>query len=117
MKRTILFAVVIVAAAGIIAGCTQTAPDQTTGKGLDPKLSDEAKAKYLLASEPAAAKGVIDMKNTAKDGEDIVVIGRIGGDKAPFTQGRASFLIADTSFIACNEKEEPDNSDTPWDFC
>ena len=117
MKRTIIFTLAGLAAAGIIAGCTRTGSAPTKGNALDPRVSEEAKAKYLLPSKPSGAKGVIEIKKAAKDGEDVVVIGRIGGDKEPFTQGRASFLIADTSFVPCNEKAEPMESDTPWDFC
>jgi hypothetical protein len=51
--------------------------------------------KYLLPSEPAGAKGVIDVRKDAKDGEEVVVVGRVGGSSTPFTPGRTSFLIVD----------------------
>ena len=110
MKRMFLFGLVGL----VLVGCTKTEPEPKTP--LDPKASEDAKAKYLLASEPAGAKGVIDVRKTAKDGEEVVVVGRIGGSKAPFT-GRAAFEIVDPSFVPCNEKDEPEDSETPWDFC
>jgi hypothetical protein len=113
MNRTILFALLGLPAL-VIVGCTRT--DPTAKNASDPKASEEAKAKYLLASEPADAKGVIDVKKEAKDGDRVVVVGRIGGSKEPFTKGRVSFTFVDPSFVPCNEKGEED-SETPWDFC
>ena len=114
MKRTNFVSLLGLAAAVLMLGCTRTEP--TPKPATDPKASDGAKAKYLLAKEPAGAKGVIDVKKEAKDGAEVVGIGRIGGSKEPFT-GRAAFTIVDPSFVPCNEKEEPEDSDTPWDFC
>jgi hypothetical protein len=113
MNRTILFGLFAMAAAVVIAGCAKT--DPAPKKASDPLASENAKAKYLLASEPAGAKGVKEMKQQARDGDEVVVIGRIGGSVKPFT-GRAAFTIVDASFKPCNEKEG-DNCDTPWDYC
>lgn len=66
---------------------------------------------YLLAAEPAGVRGVIDTRKTAKDGDEIVVAGQVGGSTKPFTEGRASFLIVDPSL------KPSDECDTPWDFC
>lgn len=114
MKRPILLGLAGLTAAVVLVGCTRT--DPTPNNAADPKAADEAKAKYLLASEPAGAKGVIELRKTAKDGDAVIVIGRIGGSKEPFT-GRAAFEIVDTSFVACTEKPEPEESETPWEFC
>src|SRR5438552_3740594 len=110
--RTILFGLVGLAAAGVIAGRTT---EPMPNKAPHPKASEEAKAKYLLASEPTGAKGVKEMKQHAKDGDEVVVVGRIGGSLKPFT-GRAAFTIVDVSFTPCSEREG-DNCPTPWDYC
>ncbi|MSQ96853.1 MAG: hypothetical protein EXR98_20185 [Gemmataceae bacterium] len=113
MNRTILFGLVGMVAAAVIVGCTKTEPGP---KNLpDPKAAGDARAKYLLASEPAGAKGVKEIKQQAKDGDEVVVVGRIGGSVKPFT-GRASFTIVDLSFKPCNEIEG-DSCETPWDYC
>jgi hypothetical protein len=113
MNRTFLFGLVGLIAAVVIIGCTKTEPAPKNSP--DPKASEEAKAKYLLASEPASAKGVKEVKQQAKDGDEVVVVGRIGGSVKPFT-GRAAFTIVDVSFKPCNEIEG-DNCQTPWDYC
>jgi hypothetical protein len=123
VKRTISCTLFGLALTALSVGCGRTDPtpkgDGTNAK-VDPKekkAADAAKARYLLASEPAGARSVIDVRKDAKNGDQVVLVGRIGGDTTPFTQDRASFLIADTSFVPCNEKAEPEESDTPWDFC
>jgi hypothetical protein len=73
-------------------------------------------AMYLLSEAPAGVKGVIDARKDAKDGDEVVVKGRIGGNKNPWIEGRAGFWIVDSSFKPCNERED-DACDTPWDYC
>lgn len=114
MKRMYLLSLFGLTSAVLILGCTRT--DPAPKPALDPKASEDAKAKYLLTSEPASAKGVKEIKQQAKHGDEVVVVGRVGGSKEPFT-GRAAFTIVDPSFVPCNEKEEPEESPTPWDFC
>jgi hypothetical protein len=113
MKRTMLFAVAGLVSAFAIIGCSQTDPAPRNAP--DPRASREARAKYLLASEPAGAKGVLDVKKEAKDGEAVVVVGRIGGSVKPFT-GRAAFTIVDLQLKACTDIEG-DTCQTPWDYC
>jgi hypothetical protein len=67
--------------------------------------------KFLLPAEPAGVKGVIDVRKQAKDGDEVVVAGRVGGASKPFTQGRANFLMVDPSLKPTAE------CDCPWDFC
>jgi len=118
----ILFTALGLAATVMIGGCART-PNPAASKektpeakgAVDPKAADEAKAKYLIASEPAGAKNVTDVKKSAKDGDEVVVVGRIGGSEKPFT-GRAAFTIVDLKFKPCNEIEG-DNCPTPWDYC
>lgn len=112
MNRTILLTFTGMMVAIVLVGCSRT--DPTPKNGPDANGSQDAKAKYLLASEPAGAKGVTEVKQQAKDGDEVVVVGRIGGDK-PFT-GRASFTIVDMKFKPCNEIEG-DSCPTPWDYC
>lgn len=93
----------------LLAGCSQSPPAAAPAASV-------AGAKFLLAAEPAGAKSVIELRQAAKDGDDVVIVGRIGGTAKPFVEGRASFLIVDASFKPCNEKEG-DACTTPWDYC
>ena len=48
-------------------------------------------AKYLAKIEPADARDVIATRKEAKDGDPVVVVGRIGGSKTPVSDERAVF--------------------------
>jgi hypothetical protein len=73
-------------------------------------------AKYLLADAPAGARNVIEVRKEAKDGDDVVVIGRIGGEKRPIMQDQAVFSIVDLTLKPCNENPD-DKCPFPWDYC
>jgi hypothetical protein len=70
---------------------------------------------FQLAEEPADARGVLAVRKEAKGNDDVIIVGRIGGSRKPFT-GRASFTIVDPSLKPCNERED-DACATPWDYC
>src|SRR5947209_16899127 len=85
-----------------IVGCSQTpapVPKEETP-------STEG-AKFLLSSEPAGAKGVIEVRKQA-DGETVTVVGRIGGKKKPFVT--AGFFLVDPLLKPCDD-------DCGWDYC
>lgn len=70
----------------------------------------------FLNSAPGGAKDVIAAKKGAKEGARIVVHGRIGGSKEPFTDGRAIFTIMDLGLAPCGPGKM-DSCPTPWDYC
>ncbi|MFL5340563.1 MAG: hypothetical protein ACJ8F7_10475 [Gemmataceae bacterium] len=104
-----------VAAAGLTAilaaGCNQSASPVASNDG--PPVSGE---KYLLTAEPAGAKGVSDVRKDATDGDDVVMVGRIGGTAKPWVAGRAAFQVVDPALKSCADSEG-DNCPTPWDYC
>jgi hypothetical protein len=92
------------------AGCGQGgAPSGPSGKG-------DGKEKYLLTKEPVGARGVKDVRQDAKDGDEVVILGRIGGDVNPWVEGRAVFWIIDPAVKSCKETAD-DACPTPWDCC
>ena len=110
MKHLLLI-LVVVALNLLQSGCAKT--DAPSPPGTQAAAAD---GKYLLPEEPAGAQGVIAAKKEAKDGQDVVVVGRIGGSAKPWVEGRATFWIVDPSFKPCNETED-DACPTPWDYC
>lgn len=79
-------------------------------------VSQPKKLGILIEAMPSNAKGVIETRADAKDGETVVITGRIGGQTDPWVSGRAAFQIVDTSLIPCNEREHG-GCPTPWDYC
>ena len=106
-----LFGVCVLAAAlNLMAGC-----GGSSSKPASSAPSPEGSA-YRLASEPAGAKGVKETRKSAKDAEEVTLVGRIGGDVNPWVEGQAAFLVVDSKLKPCSEKGD-DGCATPWDYC
>jgi hypothetical protein len=112
LKLAMLFLFLTIAFAG---GCRK-ADNPSAPSTAQERVPTAAGKKYLLPQEPSGSKSVLNARKDAKDGEDIVLVGRIGGDAKPWVEGRASFWIVDTSLKSCKETED-DNCPTPWDYC
>ena len=91
-----------------LAGCDRNNPPPAAVSPQGEVKVDPAK--YVSKSEPADAKDVIATRNDAKDGDPIVIVGRIGGSKTPVSDDRAMFTIVDLSLKSC---EDDPNC---WDF-
>jgi hypothetical protein len=100
----------ILAVAVLLGGCTEPTP---VAEKYDT-------SPFMLTSEPYGATEVIAARESAKDKEEIVIVGRIGGDLNPWVEGVAAFTIVDSSIRACSD-ETPDGETcsckTPWDYC
>lgn len=94
------------------AGCGDHTTAPPTGKA----STSADGGKYLLAAKPAGAKGVIDARKAAKDNDEVVVVGRIGGSTDPWIKGKPAFSLVDSSLKACSDVEG-DPCQTPWDYC
>lgn len=104
-----IFGMILVVAFGAAAGCNQATIPEGNSQG---SVTAQAEGKkFLLDKEPAGVKGVIEIRKEAKDGDEVVLVGRVGGSAKPFTEGRASFLVVDYSLKPTAE------CDSPWDFC
>ncbi len=71
----------------------------------------------MITKGPATGTGVAAAKLTAKQGETITLVGRIGGSEDPFVADRAVFTIVDPSLKSCADMADPDHCTTPWDYC
>jgi len=118
MKRVILPSLFLSVVTCVAVGCGQSAPEQNTSTS--PAESSAAEttpaAEIILTSEPAGAKEVIAARESAKDEEEVVIVGRIGGSENPWIDGRAAFSIVDNSLKACSDIPG-DGCEKPWDYC
>ncbi|MBC8868134.1 MAG: hypothetical protein H8E44_01885 [Planctomycetes bacterium] len=73
-------------------------------------------SEYLLTAEPSGAQEVVQAISDAGADEEVVVVGRIGGEVNPWVEGLAAFSIVDRKLKACSDVEG-DNCSTPWDYC
>jgi hypothetical protein len=81
-----------------------------------PSQDSRPDSTYFASVEPADPRGIMDVRETAKDSETVVVVGRIGGSANPWVDGRAAFSLVDEALQACSDKEG-DKCKTPWDYC
>lgn len=97
----------------VAVGCAVEAPPHgvPAPAPIDDLTAQNAGNKYLLKSEPDNARGAIAVRKSAKDGDEVVVVGRVGGSAKPFVDGRAMFLLVDPSLKPTVE------CDCPWDYC
>lgn len=96
----------------VAIGCSQETPKATAPQAA---LAVDG-SKYLLSSEPEGATGVTKVREEAKDKDDVVIVGRIGGSEDPWIEGRAAFSIVDPSLKSCADIGS-DGCPKPWDFC
>ncbi len=71
---------------------------------------------WLLASAPADARTVAEVKPDASEGDTVTVRGRIGGRAQPITPGAPVFIIMDPAIPSCDQIPD-DPCPTPWDYC
>lgn len=95
-----------VIAAGIV-GCSTS--------DMNPSASQvKPDANYVLVTEPTGSVAVGEARNSINDGEEVVLVGRIGGSAEPFVDGLAAFTIVDPKVPHCAAEE---GCPTPWDYC
>ena len=99
----------------LLSGSTGCQQDKTTGSSSSEAPSVEG-SKFLLSSQPQGADDVIAVREAASDGDDVLVVGRIGGSANPWVEGRAAFSIVDNSVKACSDIPG-DMCPKPWDYC
>lgn len=69
---------------------------------------------YLAQSEPADAVPVGEARAKTEDGQEVTLVGLIGGSSTPFVEGLAAFTIVDPKVPYCAANE---GCPTPWDYC
>ncbi len=107
-SRPLCVLALFVPATALLIGCSQDA-------GQDEPQGQSA-SEYLLTAEPPGARPVADVRKSAQNEDEVVVVGRIGGDANPWIEGMAAFLITDTKLVPCNERPG-DTCTKPWDYC
>jgi hypothetical protein len=95
----------------VASGCGQQAATPSTSS----TASAVDGATFRLASEPAGAQDVIKVREESADADEVVIVGRIGGE-SPWIEDRAAFSIVDSSLRACSDIPG-DACETPWDYC
>lgn len=112
--KTTLSLTLLLALSMLAIGCTSSTDTSKTTSNDGPPSPEMAK--YLLDTEPEGAQQVIAVRESAKDDEEVTIVGRIGGSANPWVDGRVAFSIVDPSLKACSDIAG-DSCDKPWDYC
>lgn len=113
--RTILLSLVVLITATIIVGCNKGEISKPAAEAIAAR--DGIPPDLFAATAPGNAQNIKDARKAARQGADIVLVGRVGGNKEAFVDGRAIFTLVDTRLKSCKEGDEMDWCKTPWDYC
>lgn len=94
--------------AALLASCGKAPADAAS--------TEASPASWVLTSEPAGAVSVTHARAQAKEGDEVVIIGRIGGRRQALSAASSAFLIIDPALPSCAD-EPQDTCPTPWDYC
>ena len=95
----------------MVAGCGESQPTASQEGSTTATATPSA---FVVSSEPTGAVPVGEARESAKDGDDVVLVGTIGGSPKPFVDGIAAFTIVDPKVPYCAPEE---GCLTPWDYC
>jgi hypothetical protein len=106
--RLTTFSLAVLAA---LAGCSEQGGRQAAGPKPGRAGDAELAEAVITAPVPVGVMSVAAARSSAKDGDNIVVFGRV----KDFVDGAAVFTFVDRSLKDC--KERGDGCPTPWDYC
>ena len=115
MKNTTVTGIIL-ALLLLLPSCARDTSPSTASNDSNTATPTVDGSKFLLSEEPEGAGDVIKVRAEASDGDDVLIVGRIGGSANPWIDGRAAFTIVDGSLKACSDIEG-DSCPQPWDYC
>ncbi|MDA0281783.1 MAG: hypothetical protein O3B13_14745 [Planctomycetota bacterium] len=113
--KTSITSLIALAGLALVVGCAQE-PATEPSSNTTPSAPAIDGSRFLLKTEPADAATVIEAREQAQDGADVILVGRIGGSENPWVDGRAAFSIVDQTLKACSDIPG-DECKKPWDYC
>jgi hypothetical protein len=110
-SKTSLLALSITCIALSLTGCGRSDSEVATASAA------LAPSSHILLSEaPTPAIPVGQARKEALPGQEVTVIGQVGGVRDPIAENYASFVMADEAIYFCDEMED-EGCTTPWDAC
>ncbi len=113
MNRTLL----LTAATGLllaISGCKQATSEQSSQTTTPAQQADQNA--WLLTNAPEGAVSITQARANGKEGDTVVIRGRIGGRHSPISADSPIFTIVDLGLDYCGQHDD-DGCPTPWDYC
>lgn len=97
-----------------VVGC-----GESNTKEDSPTLTTSIPTAFFTATRPTEVADLVLVKETAKTGDEVTFLARIGGRKnASFIPSIAMMIVADPSLISCElMSDAEDHCETPEDYC
>lgn len=106
----------VFAASLVFVGCSGEEGGANDTGSSSTSAPKSATATWKLTAMPDGAVDVGAVKKDAKEGDTVVIRGRIGGGMSPISDELAVFTIVDPAIVSCADMGE-DHCRTPWDYC
>ena len=116
---TTLSVAALLVVAAVIAGCNndeESAAPAAATAAATAASSAALPANLVVTEAPANAQDLAAVRNDAKDGDAVVIRGKIGGREEPIAKNRAIMTVLDPSITTCDTMPG-DACKTPWDAC
>lgn len=113
MYKTVIFMTCSLLLAGAVGCGTQVATETNQQR----QMSEIEKSKYILSEEPDGAVGVIIAREDFQDQDEIVLVGRIGGQKNPWIKGLSAFTVIDAAMAVVANGEESGGAEVCLEDC
>lgn len=98
-----------------LTGCGNSSTEQSVQKESRTTI-ESGSPTWILTSAPDGAVSISEVKANAKEGDQIVIKGRIGGRKSPISADSPVFTIVDLQLPYCGQHDD-DACGSPWDYC
>lgn len=102
--------------AGAACGRDSSAPAKPATQATGAPSAAALPTGLVERAEPAGTHAAA-CKAAARTGDEVTVVGRIGGSRRPFVADAAVFTIVDPALRSCKDMGDHDHCRTPWDYC
>lgn len=100
----------------VVTGCDQTGSSESPQASATPTIGSYLPEGLKLAEPPAGVVAVVDLKKSAKEGDQVVLKAIVGGRVNPIVENRSIMTVVDATLK--NVCLLPgDGCKTPWDYC
>jgi hypothetical protein len=100
--------------ASILIGCGGTTENTTKAN----EHSNVLPNSFFTTERPSDVKDLVEVKKTAKKGDEVTFLARIGGRKnSSFVPTLSMMIVADPALVSCEVMSEEDHCATPEDYC
>ena len=98
-----------------VVGCGKSESEDTAQSSTS--ASSIIPAGLFTMTRPQDVPTLLEVKNSAKAGDTVTFLARVGGRVKPFADGFAIFVVADPTLVSCELMGEEDHCPYPWDYC